>query len=91
MTGGFAFVLDTEDSFHHRINNDVDIHSMQTEAMDAHRHYLMTMIQEHQAVTGSEWGAEIVENFDHWVDHFWLVKPKASEIDSLIETLRDAA
>jgi glutamate synthase (NADPH/NADH) large chain len=91
MTGGFAFVLDTEDRFHHCINNDVDIHSMQTEDMDAHRHYLLSMIQEHHEQTGSAWGAEIIENFDHWIDHFWLVKPKASEIDSLIETLLDAA
>jgi len=91
MTGGFAFVLDTEDCFHHHINNDVDIHSLQTEDMDTHRHYLLTMIQEHHEQTGSAWSAEIIENFDHWLDHFWLVKPKASEIDSLIETLLDAA
>jgi glutamate synthase (NADPH/NADH) large chain len=91
MTGGFAFVLDTEDSFHHQINNDVDIHSMQPEAMDIHRHYLRGLIEEHHEHTGSSWSAEILEDYDRWMDHFWLVKPKASEIDSLIDTLRDAA
>jgi len=91
MTGGFAFVLDMNDQFQHRINHDVDIHGIQSEDMDHHRHYLRNMIQEFVDETGSAWGQEVLDNFDDWMDRFWLVKPMASEIDSLIDSLRDAA
>jgi glutamate synthase (NADPH/NADH) large chain len=91
MTGGFAFVLDMKDQLQHRINHDVDIHGIQSEDMDHHRHYLRNMIQEFVAETGSAWGQEVLDNFDDWMDRFWLVKPMASEIDSLIDSLRDAA
>ena len=59
--------------------------------MDSHRHYLRTMIEDFVAETGSVWGQEVLDNLEHWMDRFWLVKPKASEIDMLIEGLRDAA
>ncbi len=91
MTGGFALVLDQDGTFQHRINNDVDIHSMQPEDMDAHRRYLRTMIEEYVEATGSAWGQEVLDNFHAWMNRFWLVKPKASQLDTLIETLRDAA
>lgn len=91
MTGGFAFVLDEANDFQHRINNDVDIHSLQPEDMDAHRCFLHSMIEEYVGATGSSWGQQVLDNFDAWIDRFWLVKPKASEINTLIETLRDAA
>ncbi|MCW8962838.1 MAG: glutamate synthase large subunit [Gammaproteobacteria bacterium] len=91
MTGGFAYVLDMEDKFQHHINFDIDIHGMQAEDMDNHRHYLRTMIEDFVAETGSAWGQEVLDNLEHWMDRFWLVKPKASEIDMLIEGLRDAA
>jgi len=42
--------------------------------------------------TGSEWGRYILENFSHFKRKIWMVKPKAAEFDSLLETLqRNAA
>lgn len=92
MTGGFAFVLDQDGDFHRRINNElIDIHGLQPEQMDVHRRYLLQMIKEHVTETHSAWGSEIIANFDALMDDFWLVKPKASELGSLVETLSDAA
>ena len=91
MTGGFAFVLDQDATFPDRINNDVDIEGMQAEGMDAHRRYLRSMIEEYVEATGSTWGQEVLNNINSWIAHFWLVKPKASQTGTLLETLRDAA
>ena len=45
----------------------------------------------HVAETGSVWGEEILNDLRSFIGHFWLVKPKAASIDSLIEDLRRAA
>ena len=42
-------------------------------------------------LTGSAWGARILENFRDYVGKIWLVKPKAASLESLVETLRRAA
>jgi len=41
--------------------------------------------------TQSEWGRTIVEDFTSYLSRFWLVKPKAAELNSLIDNLRQAA
>ena len=43
------------------------------------------------AETGSAWGDEILRDFRSYIGHFWVVKPKAASIDSLIENLSRAA
>jgi glutamate synthase (NADPH) large chain len=92
MTGGFAFVLDQDNGFVDRINNElIDMHRLDTEYMEAHRNYLEDLLREYVAETESAWGAEILEDFDTFLHHFWLVKPKASELRSLIANLRQAA
>jgi glutamate synthase (NADPH/NADH) large chain len=54
--------------------------------------YLTHAIQEYVDETASEWGQYILENFNHFKRKFWMVKPKAAEFDSLLETLqRNAA
>ncbi len=91
MTGGFTFVLDHGQQFQHHISNDVDIHSLQLENMDGYRRYLLNMIKEHAHETGSVWGRKIATNFDALIDQFWLAIPRASHIDALAASLRDAA
>jgi len=92
MTGGFAFVLDQDNGFVDRMNNElIDMHRLDTEYMEAHRNYLEDLLREYVAETESDWGREILEHFDTWLHHFWLVKPKASELRSLIANLRQAA
>ncbi|OOG21197.1 glutamate synthase large subunit [Thioalkalivibrio denitrificans] len=92
MTGGFAFVLDQDNGFVDRINNElIDMHRLDTEHMEAHRNYLEDLLREFVTETESAWGAGILEEFDTYLHDFWLVKPKASELRSLLANLRAAA
>jgi glutamate synthase (NADPH/NADH) large chain len=92
MTGGFAYVLDEDNTFVDRYNHElIDIHRVTTEYTEAHRNYLRDMIEEFVAETNSAWGQSILDNFSSKVGRFWLVKPKAAELDSLLDTLLSAA
>jgi len=86
MTGGFAFVYDRDERFAYRYNNElVDISLINGEAMGQHRAFLHSKIQQHVKLTGSLIGQQILEDFDDYVDYFWLVKPKAAKLDSLLK------
>jgi glutamate synthase (NADPH/NADH) large chain len=90
MTGGLAFVLDEDRGFIDRYNSElVEIHRVAAESMEAHRHFLRDNIREFVTETGSEWGAHLLENFEDYVGKFWLVKPKAADINQLLSRLRD--
>ena len=92
FTGGFAYVLDQQRDFVDRYNHElIDIVRIHGEAMQTQQLHLMGLIERHVKETGSEWGAEILNDFRSYVGKFWLVKPKAASIDSLIENLRNAA
>ncbi|MGB1109170.1 MAG: glutamate synthase large subunit [Gammaproteobacteria bacterium] len=92
MTGGFAFVLDCDNRFHDRYNNEmVDIHRIQAERMAPHREFLRELLEQYVRETGSDWGASVMDDFDNLLDHFWLVKPKAADFESLVGTLSSAA
>jgi glutamate synthase (NADPH/NADH) large chain len=92
FTGGFAYVLDLDRDFVDRYNHElIDIHRISPEAMQTQLLHLQHLIERHVAETGSEWGAEILRDFRSYIGHFWVVKPKAASIDSLIENLSRAA
>jgi glutamate synthase (NADPH/NADH) large chain len=91
MTGGFAYVFDEDNSFVDCINQDVDIERIGPEHMEAHRNHLRDTIEEFVAETGSERGKYILENYADCVGKFWLVRPKAAELESLLEDLRRRA
>jgi glutamate synthase (NADPH/NADH) large chain len=92
FTGGFAYVLDQAHDFVDRYNHElIDIHRLTHGSMDANVQHLRELIQMHVAETGSVWGEEILNDLRSFIGHFWLVKPKAASIDSLIEDLRRAA
>jgi glutamate synthase (NADPH/NADH) large chain len=92
FTGGFAYVLDMERDFVDRYNHDlIDIHRVSPEGMGTHVQHLRGLIEQHVDVTGSEWGAQLLNDFRTYIGRFWVVKPKASAIDSLLENLRRAA
>jgi glutamate synthase (NADPH/NADH) large chain len=92
MTGGFAFVLDLDNRFVDRYNHElIDIHRIQQESMNAHRHHLRGLIEQFTQETGSTWGREILENFRDYAGQFWLVKPKAANLQEVLDTLRRAA
>ena len=92
LTGGFAYVLDLHRDFVDRYNHDlIDIHRITPEGMEQHLQYLRALIMKHVELTGSAWAAEILEDFRTFLPRFWLVKPKAAELGSLIQSLRQAA
>ncbi len=92
MTGGLAFVLDLENRFVDRYNHElIDIRRIQTEPMTRHREFLRATIAEFVSETGSTWGQEILDNFRDYVGCFWLVKPRAADINEVLNTLRQAA
>jgi glutamate synthase (NADPH) large chain len=89
MTGGFAYVLDRDNSFVDRYNHElVDIHRITNEETEGHRNHLRTVIREFVAETGSAWGQEILEDFDGFIGRFWLVKPKAADLQQLLKNTR---
>jgi glutamate synthase (NADPH/NADH) large chain len=92
FTGGFAYVLDLDRDFVDRYNHElIDIHRITPEGMESYLQHLRNLLQAHVNETGSAWGREILNDFRTFLGKFWVVKPKAAEIDSLIESLRRAA
>jgi glutamate synthase (NADPH) large chain len=92
FTGGFAYVLDLERNFVDRYNHElIDISRIHPEAMQSHVQHLEAFLERHSAETGSAWAAEIQNDLRTYLPKFWVVKPKAASIDSLIENLRRAA
>ncbi|MEL6869989.1 MAG: glutamate synthase large subunit [Pseudomonadota bacterium] len=92
MTGGFAYVLDLQRDFVDRYNHElIDIHRISPESMESHLHHLRGLLEAHVATTGSEWGELLLDDYRDYLPKFWLVKPKAMELGSLITSLRQAA
>jgi glutamate synthase (NADPH/NADH) large chain len=92
LTGGFAYVLDMDRDFVDLYNHElIDIHRITPESMEAHLHHLRSLIMTHVDLTGSEWGQTILEDYRTFLPRFWVVKPKAAELGSLIASLRQAA
>ncbi|WP_136247374.1 glutamate synthase large subunit [Halomonas borealis] len=89
MTGGFAYVLDEDRTFVDKYNHElVEIHRVNTEAMEAHRRHLREIIEAYVAETGSQRGRDILEDFSDFIRHFWLVKPKAASLAGLLDQSR---
>ena len=89
MTGGFAYVLDMDNSFFDKLNHElVEIQRISGEAMEAYRSHLARVLAEYVEETGSEWGRELSENLDDYVRRFWLVKPKAATLKQLLSSTR---
>jgi glutamate synthase (NADPH) large chain len=92
FTGGFAYVLDMERDFVDRYNHElIDIHRVSPEGMGIHVQHLRGLIEQHVEATDSAWGAQLLNDFRTYIGRFWVVKPKAAAIDSLLENLRRAA
>ncbi len=92
MTGGFAYVLDQDGGFVDRYNHElIDIHRISTEEMEPQRMYLRNLIRQYCEETGSPWGREVLEDFRMFASRIWLIKPKAADLATLMDTLRRAA
>jgi len=92
MTGGFAYVLDLRNRFVDFYNHElIDIYRIRTESMEEHRNYLEAMIEGFVRETGSAWGQEVLDDFADMIGKFWLVKPKATSLEDLVDSLLKAA
>jgi len=92
MTGGVAFVLDEDKTFIDRYNHElIDTYRLMPEAMESYALYLQTMVEKHVTATNSLRGQEVLENFADFLPHFWMIKPKASDLETLIDSLSAAA
>jgi glutamate synthase (NADPH/NADH) large chain len=86
MTGGFALVFDEQDQLANRYNNElVDINRINDEKTGEFRAFLKARLEKHLLHTGSARARWMLENFDDAVNRFWLVKPKALTLDSLLK------
>jgi glutamate synthase (NADPH/NADH) large chain len=86
MTGGFAYVYDCDDQLGKRYNPElIDLHRLNTASLSAHADNLHSIITEFVEETGSEWGQHLLDNFDVVAGQFVLVKPKAADVDKLLE------
>jgi glutamate synthase (NADPH/NADH) large chain len=91
MTGGFACVLDLENGFVDRYNNElVEICRINSESLEAYRSHLRSTIREFVRETGSAWGQHLLDNFSDYIGKFWMVKPKAASLDSLLNMTKQS-
>ena len=85
-------MLDEKRGFVDRYNHElIDIKRILAEHMEAHQHYLKSLIQDHAEMTGSQWARAILDDWRDYLGKFWLVKPKAADIASLVQAIRAAA
>jgi len=90
MTGGFALIYDEEGqvggSLAEKYNNElVDINRINDEKTGEHRAFLREKLEKHVLYTGSARAQWMLENFNDVVNRFWLVKPKALTLDSVLK------
>ncbi|PCK09416.1 MAG: glutamate synthase large subunit [Alteromonadaceae bacterium] len=85
MTGGFAYVFDEHDAFPERCNPEL----IETLRLDdgvpaEHKDHLNDIIETFVNETDSVWGRRLLDGFDSYAAKFWLVKPKAADVNSLL-------
>ncbi|KFA99903.1 glutamate synthase large subunit [Vibrio sp. ER1A] len=83
MTGGFAYVMDTNEDFEGRVNTE-SVEAISLSDLYIHQEHLRGLIAEHLEETGSVHAENILANFDEWIPKFYLVKPKAADLRTLL-------
>ncbi|QBY04951.1 glutamate synthase large subunit [Thalassotalea sp. HSM 43] len=83
MTGGFAYVLDEQNDLQQRLNGE-SIEALELVDLRIHQEHLRGIINHHLEETGSPRAAYILENFGEFSSKFKLVKPKATDVKTLL-------
>ncbi|WP_105168624.1 glutamate synthase large subunit [Pseudoalteromonas sp. T1lg23B] len=83
MTGGFAYVLDEGNDFAKRINPEL-VEIVELAQLPSHQEHLRGLIAEHLELTCSSRAEQVLANFDLYLPMFKLVKPKSSDVKSLL-------
>jgi glutamate synthase (NADPH) large chain len=86
MSGGMAFVLDTEENFAIRANGESIV--WQRLASSHWETRLRAMIAEHAVATDSKWSNAVLDDWDRWRDRFWQICPKEM-LSRLAQPLND--
>lgn len=82
MTGGFAYLLDEDESLNEKINpQHVEALSLPNQL---HIEFLRGLINDHFEATQSARSLEILSEFSHWQTKFKLVKPKSVDVSLLL-------
>ena len=86
MTGGFAYVLDTNRRFFDQCNRSlVNLDRIVSEDMESHRKFLKQILARHIKETRSLRAQTILDEFDRYSPSFWLVSPAALNIQDLLK------
>ena len=86
MTGGFAYVLDTNRRFFDQCNRSlVNLDRIVSEDMESHRKFLKQILTRHIKETKSSRAKTILDEFDRYSPSFWLVSPAALNIKDLLK------
>ena len=86
MTGGFAYVLDTNRRFFDQCNRSlINLDRIVSEEMESHRKFLKQILARHIKETKSERAKLILDEFDRYEPSFWLVSPAALNIQDLLK------
>jgi glutamate synthase (NADPH/NADH) large chain len=73
MTGGMAFVYDTDGAFEHHVNREhVSIQRIQSAYWDG---VCKTLVEEHVAETGSVFAEDLLIHWDLEIGNFWQIVP----------------
>ncbi len=88
MSGGMAFVLDTDASFTRRANPDSIVWQRLSSAYWETR--ARALIAEHSVATDSKWSNAILDDWERWRGQFWQVCPREM-LSRLAEPLDDNA
>ena len=84
MTGGFAYVYDQHGTFDKKYNPElIDLNRLAQ--YPNHANHLRGIIEDFVTETASEWAQSLLDNFDNVAKNFWLVKPKASSVEQLLD------
>jgi len=83
MTGGFAYVLDKTGDLDVRLNKE-SIEMLTMGDLAIHQEHLRGIINQHFEETGSLYAQEILHDFDQYAPLFKLIKPKATDVKTLL-------
>ena len=88
MTGGMAYIYDKNETLQSRLNGEfLDLNPVEHPQLQEH---LKGLIQQHFEQTGSDKAKTLLEDFDHEISNFVLLKPKQTSIDNLVATFPSA-
>ncbi|XOV80625.1 MAG: glutamate synthase large subunit [Aestuariibacter sp.] len=83
MTGGFAYLLDTDNDIKRRVNQEL-VEILDIEEKGILSEHLRGLIDQHYEETGSEHALNLLTNFAEFLPKFRLIKPKTSDVKNLL-------